>query len=92
MTSSQPSFIRKGINPRAATGSAHHPKRKLAARQLRNRRRRRGRSVFTVSFLDLRAHLLQALALIHHFHHVTRDAYADASSKAHSIKDRICGG
>jgi hypothetical protein len=29
--------------------------------------------------------------LIHHLHHVTRDVYADTSSKAHAIEDRIRG-
>lgn len=57
---------------------------------LRHRRRRSRRSVFAVSFLDLRAHFSQTLALVDHFHHVTRDVDADASSEAHPIKDRVC--
>jgi hypothetical protein len=36
--------------------------------------------------LDLRAHLFQTLALIHHPHHVTRDIDADASADAHGIE------
>ena len=47
------------------------------------------RSVFAVRLLDLRSHFLQSFALIHHLHHVTRDAYADASGKAHSIEYRV---
>jgi hypothetical protein len=27
--------------------------------------------------------------LVHHFHHVTRDAYADPSAKAHSIEQEL---
>ena len=60
--------------------------------QLWNRWRRRGGSIFAVGFLNLRAHFLQALALVHHFHHVTRDAYADASSKAHAIEFQFFAG
>ena len=56
---------------------------------LRNRRRRRGRSILTVSFLNLRAHRLEILALVHHFHHVTRDAYADFSADAHRVEFRL---
>jgi hypothetical protein len=39
----------------------------------------------------MRAHFLEAVAFIDHFHHVTRDANADASSKAHAIEDWIRG-
>ncbi|MEX0803314.1 MAG: hypothetical protein WD688_08370 [Candidatus Binatia bacterium] len=56
-----------------------------------NRRRWRGRSVLAVSFLNVRAHRLETLALIDHFHHVTRDTDADASGQAHSIEDKILG-
>jgi len=55
----------------------------------RDRGCRRRRSVFAVSFLNLRAHCLKTLALVHHFHHVTRDANADTSGEAHSIEDEI---
>ncbi len=55
--------------------------------KLRHRRRRRGRSVFAVGFLDLRAHFFETSPFVHHLHHVTCDAYADASGKAHSIED-----
>ena len=58
---------------------------------LGDRRGRRGRTVLAVSLIDIRPHFFQTLAFIDHFHHVTRDAYADVSGKAHSIKDRICG-
>ena len=51
----------------------------------------RRRSILAVSFLDLGSHLFQALASVHHLHHVNRDAYADASAKAHSIEDNIIG-
>ena len=56
------------------------------SRILRNRRRRRGRSIFAVCSLYLVSHFLETLALVHHLHHVTRDVYADASGEAHSIK------
>ncbi len=42
--------------------------------------------MFAVGFLNVHSHLLEMLPLIHHFHHVTRDADADASGEAHSIK------
>ncbi len=57
---------------------------------LRNRWGRSRRPVLAVGFLNLRAHFLESFAFIHHLHHVTRDAYADVSSKAHSIEDRLC--
>jgi hypothetical protein len=56
-----------------------------------NRWRWRRRTIFTVLLFDLRSHFLEAFAFIHHLHHVTRDANADVSSKAHSIEDRILG-
>jgi len=56
-----------------------------------NRRCGRGRSILAVGFLDLRAHFLEALAFVHHLHHVTRDADADASGQAHSIEFQIFG-
>jgi hypothetical protein len=56
-----------------------------------NRRRRSGRPVLAVLLLDLGAHLPERFALIHHVHHVTRDAYADTSSQAHAIEDWIRG-
>lgn len=59
--------------------------------RLRNGRRGRRRPIFVVSFLDLRAHFPEALAFVHHFHHVTRDVYANTSSKAHVIEDRFAG-
>jgi hypothetical protein len=40
---------------------------------------------------NLASHFLEALPLIDPLHHVTRDAYADVSGKAHSIKYQICG-
>jgi len=57
-----------------------------------NRRCRRGRSILAVSFLDLRADCLETLAFVDHLHHVTRDAYADVSGKAHSIEFQFRGG
>ena len=56
---------------------------------LRHRRCGRGRPVLAVGILDLLAHFLEAFTLIHHCHHVTRDAYADPSGQAHSIKYQI---
>ena len=53
------------------------------------RRCRSRRTVLAVGFLDLRAHFLETLALIHHLHHVTRDADADRSAEAHTIEDRF---
>lgn len=41
-----------------------------------NRRSRGWRAVLAVRRLDLRAHFLEGLAIVDHFHHVTRDAYA----------------
>jgi hypothetical protein len=35
------------------------------------------------------AHFLVALAFIHHLHHVTRNADADASAETHSIEDEL---
>jgi hypothetical protein len=73
------------------------PQTRLAASQvtdtsgLRYGRRRCGRPVLAVTILDRYSHCFEALALIHHLHHVTRDPNADASRKAHSIKDRIRG-
>jgi hypothetical protein len=69
----------------------HKSKERILGANLRNRRRRSGRAVFAVLVLDRGAHLLERFALVHHLHHVTRDAYADPSSKAHAIKDRILG-
>ena len=40
----------------------------------------------TVRFLYICSNVFQPLAFVHHFHHVTRDAYADASGKAHAIE------
>jgi hypothetical protein len=59
------------------------------SRILCNRWRWRRRSVFTVLLLDVRPHFLETFPLIHHLHHVTRDAYADTSGEAHSIKLQI---
>jgi hypothetical protein len=39
----------------------------------------------------LRAHFLETLALIHHLHHVTRDADADRSAETHAIEYRFFG-
>ena len=44
------------------------------------------RHLFAILLFDLRSHFLEAFASIHHFHHVTRDADADPSGQAHSIK------
>jgi hypothetical protein len=54
--------------------------------RLRNSRRWRRRSIFAVRLLDLRSHFLESFTLIHHFHHVPRDADTDVSSEAHAIK------
>jgi hypothetical protein len=57
-----------------------------------NRRCRGRRPILVVSFLYLGAHRLEALAFVDHFHHVTRDADADASSQAHPIEYEIGAG
>jgi hypothetical protein len=62
---------------------------KQGTRILLNRWRWRRRSVFTVLLLDVRPHFFETFPLIHHLHHVTRDAYADTSGEAHSIKLQI---
>ena len=67
-------------------------KRERAPRSLQNRWRRRCRPVFTVLLLDVRSHFLEALAFVHHLHHITRDAYANPSGQAHSIELQISGG
>ena len=76
-------------NYRNKLPTANDPRIRLPRRSLRDRRRRRGRPILAVGFLDLRAHFLQAPALIHHLHHVTRDAYADVSGEAHSIENQF---
>ena len=43
----------------------------------------------TVRFLDVCSDVFQALAFVHHFHHVTRDAYADFSADAHRVEFRL---
>jgi hypothetical protein len=65
----------------AATALGHRIDPKLG-----NRRGWGRWAVLAVRFLDLRAHFLETLALVHHFHHVTRDADADPSSQAHAVK------
>jgi len=52
---------------------------------------RRRRPIIAVSLLDLRAYFLETLALIHHLHHVTRDADADRSAETHAIEYRFIG-
>jgi hypothetical protein len=59
------------------------------SRILWNRRCGRGRPILAVGFLDLRAHFLETFAFVHHSHHVTRDANANPSGQAHSIKDQV---
>ena len=54
-----------------------------------NHKGRGRRSILAVGFLNLRAHFLEALAVVHHLHHVTRDADADPSSQAHSIENQF---
>jgi hypothetical protein len=51
-----------------------------------HRRCWRGRSIFAVGFFNLGSHFLEALPLIDHLHHVTRDPYTDGSAKTHSIE------
>ena len=63
----------------------------LVESSLRCRRRRGRRSVFAVRLLDLCPHLLESFTVIHHLHHVTRDANTDASSQAHTIKYQFIG-
>jgi hypothetical protein len=72
--------------------TANDPLIRLPRLSLRDRRRRRGRPILAVGFLNLRPHFLQAPALVHHSHHVTRDAYADASGQAHSIEFQFFSG
>ena len=43
----------------------------------------------TIRFLDVGSDVFQSLAFVHHFHHVTRDAYADFSADAHWIEFRL---
>ena len=40
----------------------------------------------TVRFLDICPHVSQPFAVIHHLHHVTRDAYTDFSPNAHWVE------
>ena len=40
----------------------------------------------TVRFLDICPHVSQPFAVIHHLHHVTRDAYTDFSTNAHGVE------
>lgn len=63
----------------------------LTDRLTKDGRCRSGRTVLTVLLLDLGSHLLERFAFIHHFHHVTRDPYADASSQAHAIEFQFVG-
>ena len=81
----------QGCRPARASISAlasNDLKRNFRA-SLRDRRRRCGRSVLAVSVLDLGSHFFQTLSFVDHFHHVTRDADADVSGKAHSIKYQL---
>jgi hypothetical protein len=43
----------------------------------------------TIRFLDVGSDVFQSLAFVHHFHHVTRDAYADFSADAHWVEFRL---
>jgi hypothetical protein len=63
--------------------------RRMTAISIRSGHRRRGRTVFAVSCLYLRALFPETFPFIHHLHHVTRDAYADVSSQAHAIEYEI---
>ena len=42
--------------------------------------------MMTVRFLDICSDVFQPVALIHHLHHVTHDAYADGSTNAHRVE------
>jgi DNA-binding transcriptional MerR regulator len=56
---------------------------------LGNRRRWSRRSILAIRLFNLCSHFLETLALIHHFHHVTRDADADVSAETHTIEYRF---
>src|SRR5688572_7840166 len=58
----------------------------------RNGWRRSWRSILTISFLDECSDLFQSLALVHHFHHVPRDDYADGSARLIGSTSGLFGG
>ena len=45
----------------------------------------------TVRFVNVCTDVFQSLAFVHHFHHVTRDAYANFSGNAHWVKFGLLG-